>query len=85
MLLPSPGKKIRLALVDAVPAGAGYAKLIAQNMDTVFESAFERLDRCECGPETSCYKCLRSYRNQRHHDDLLRGATLEVLKYILKK
>ena len=85
VLLPSPGKKIRLALVDAVPAGAGYAKLIAQNMDIVFESAFERLDRCECGPETSCYKCLRSYRNQRHHDDLHRGATLEVLNHILKK
>jgi ATP-dependent helicase YprA (DUF1998 family) len=85
VLLPSTGKKIRLALVDAVPAGAGYAKLIAQNMDAVFEAAFERLDRCECGPETSCYKCLRSYRNQRHHDDLHRGATLEVMRHILKK
>jgi ATP-dependent helicase YprA (DUF1998 family) len=85
VLLPSAGKKIRLALVDAVPAGAGYAKLIAQNMDTVFEAAFERLDRCECGPETSCYKCLRSYRNQRSHEDLHRGATLDVMKHILKK
>jgi hypothetical protein len=85
ILLPSPPKSLKLALVDAVPAGAGYAKLIAENLGRVFESAFERVSRCECGPETSCYKCLRSYRNQKDHDVLERGKAHEALGVILKK
>jgi ATP-dependent helicase YprA (DUF1998 family) len=85
VLLPSPPKTIKIALVDAVPAGAGYAKLIAENMGKVFETAFERVERCECGPETSCYKCLRSYRNQRDHDSLSRQDALTALSFVLKK
>jgi ATP-dependent helicase YprA (DUF1998 family) len=85
VVLPSPPKTIKIALVDAVPAGAGYAKLIAENMGKVFETAFSRVERCECGPETSCYKCLRSYRNQRDHDALAREDALSALRFILKK
>jgi hypothetical protein len=85
VVLPSPPKTIKIALVDAVPAGAGYAKLIAENMGKVFETAFSRVERCECGPETSCYKCLRSYRNQRDHDSLAREDALTALSFILKK
>lgn len=85
ILLPSPPKSLRIALVDAVPAGAGYAKLIAENIGKVFESAYERVSRCECGLETSCYRCLRSYRNQRDHDELARENALVALKWILKK
>lgn len=85
VLLPSPPKSLRIALVDAVPAGAGYAKLIAENLGKVFETAYARVDRCECGPETSCYKCLRSYRNQREHENLARGKALSTLKLILHK
>lgn len=85
ILLPSPPKSLKVALVDAVPAGAGYAKLIAENLGKVFDSAFDRVSRCECGPETSCYKCLRSYRNQKDHEDLRRGQAVETLRLVLKK
>lgn len=85
ILLPSPPKSLKIALVDSVPAGAGYAKLIAENLGKVFEAAFDRVSRCECGPETSCYKCLRSYRNQKEHDELERGKANEALRVILKK
>ena len=83
--LPSDDSTITLALVDAVPAGAGFAKLIAENVKLVFESAYERVAGCECGEETSCYECLRTYRNQREHDDLVRGDALAVLKVVLGK
>ena len=85
ILLPSAPKVLRIALVDAVPAGAGYAKLIAENLGKVFDSAFDRVNRCECGLETSCYRCLRSYRNQRDHEVLQRGKALESLSAILRK
>ncbi len=85
IFLPSTAKMLRIALVDAVPAGAGYAKLIAENLGKVFDTAYDRVSRCECGVETSCYRCLRSYRNQRDHDVLERGKAVEALSTILRK
>ena len=73
-----------IVLYDAVPGGAG---LVAQLEDVkVFERvvafAAERVGgACGCG--SSCYGCLRSYRNQFAHPYLsrLRAAqTLEVLR-----
>lgn len=81
--LPSTEKEIRLALIDAVPAGAGFAKFIAENINTIFDSALNRVERCECGEESSCYQCLRSVKNQREHEDLQRGSALAVLKHVL--
>jgi ribosomal protein S27E len=81
--LPSTDTEIRLALIDAVPAGAGFAKLIAENIGAVFEAAYTRVSRCECGLESSCYQCLRSFKNQREHETLQRGLALETLKMIL--
>lgn len=67
-----------LVLFDTVPAGAGAAKKIAANLETVLQAASDRMARCECGAETSCYGCLRGYRNGHYHDQLSRGAALEV-------
>jgi hypothetical protein len=83
--LPSSDSEIRLALIDAVPAGAGFAKMIAQQVTKVFETAYERVSRCECGEESSCYQCLRSFKNQREHEELQRGHALEVLSFVLGK
>jgi ATP-dependent helicase YprA (DUF1998 family) len=83
--LPSTDAEIRLALIDAVPAGAGFAKLIAENIGTVFEAAYTRVSRCECGLDSSCYQCLRSFKNQREHENLQRGLALDPLRLILGK
>ena len=42
-------------------------------------TAVRRVGSCDCGLETSCYGCLRTPRNERHHEDLSRGAALTVL------
>ena len=39
--LPSTDSVIRLALIDSVPAGAGFAKLIAENINKVFDAAYQ--------------------------------------------
>jgi hypothetical protein len=83
--LPSSAQQINIALVDAVPAGAGFAKLIAENLVAVFNNAYDRMNTCECGEDTSCYECLRSYRNQRQHETLARGDALAILKTVLNK
>ncbi|WP_137876347.1 DEAD/DEAH box helicase [Rhodococcus sp. Q] len=67
-----------LVLFDTVPAGAGAAKKIAENLDRVIQFAVDRVTRCDCGIETSCYGCLRSFRNERHHDKLSRDGALSI-------
>jgi hypothetical protein len=46
----------------------------------VLESAIERVTHCDCGIETSCYGCLRSYRNGKYHEILSRLGALEILQ-----
>lgn len=69
-----------LVLFDTVPAGAGAAMKIAENVNLVLRSAIDRVNFCDCGPETSCYGCLRSYRNGRVHDQLSRDRALDIFK-----
>lgn len=58
---------------------AGSARKIAENIELVMSAALNRVTDCECGPETSCYGCLRTYRNARFHEQLSRNAALQVL------
>jgi ATP-dependent helicase YprA (DUF1998 family) len=78
-LYPKPGRNISLVLFDTVPGGAGGALRIAKSFDIVLKAALARMDGCECGPETSCYGCLRNFRNQPYHDQLRRGDALTFL------
>ncbi|WP_166791365.1 DEAD/DEAH box helicase [Cryobacterium sp. Hh7] len=70
-------------IMDTVPAGAGYARKIADNLQQVLDGAWERVSSCECGIETSCYSCLRSYFNQRNHEQMVRGDALDFLNHAL--
>jgi hypothetical protein len=78
-LHPTPGGRTALVIFDAVPGGAGSAIRIARSFGDVLEAARVRVSWCDCGEETSCYGCLRGYRNQPFHEELRRGAALEFL------
>lgn len=82
-LYPKPGRNTSVVLFDTVPGGAGGALRIAESFGKVIETAFARMDRCECGPETSCYGCLRNFRNQSFHDQLRRGDALTFLERLV--
>ncbi len=58
--------------------------------DDVLQAARDRVDgRCGCGGgpagpgDTSCYGCLRNYRNQFCHDQLSRGEVFRFLQNAL--
>jgi len=72
---------IMLILFDNVPGGAGHVKRLieGQNLYDVLKSTKERVEKCTCGPETSCYGCLRNYQNQFCHEQLKRGIVLDFL------
>lgn len=69
-----------LVLFDTVPGGGGNVLRVSAHLEDVLKSAQRRVEDCECGEETSCYRCLRSYRNQRDHELLSRGAAAEFLR-----
>ncbi len=73
-----------IVLYDRVPGGAGNVLLVEKNIKAVLKAALKRVSECNCGEETSCYQCLRSYDNQRHHDKLKRGEALKLLEEMLR-
>src|SRR5262249_13039723 len=54
-----------LLLIDPVLGGSGLLRRLAEHLPAVAKAGLQHLDGHEC-PD-SCYRCLRTYRNQRHH------------------
>lgn len=69
-----------LILYDDVPGGAGHVKRIAEEIpNVIFQASRKVQGQCGCGPETSCYGCIRNYSNQLIHEKLSRGAAFDYL------
>src|SRR5690606_27920156 len=48
--------------------GSGFLERAIRELDKVAERARAHLDHEGC--DTACYRCLKSYQNQRHHEHL---------------
>jgi len=72
-------------LYDNVPGGAGHVRHVFEQIDELWRAAAERTSgkACGCGPETSCYGCLRNYDNQPFHELLQRGVAQAFLQELL--
>lgn len=57
-----------LTFVDAAVGGSGFLDRAAAELHLVAQKAIEHLDHENC--ETACYRCLKSYPNQRYHSSL---------------
>jgi len=62
---PSREEPLDILLIDPVLGGSGLLQRLAENLPAVSRAALEHLDGHDC--PNSCYRCLRSYRNQRLH------------------
>lgn len=69
-----------IVLYDNVPGGAGLVAQLEQEsiFSEVLRNARERVGG-NCGCDSSCYGCLRSYRNQFAHPHLSRERALEIM------
>jgi hypothetical protein len=56
---------------------------VANRLDEVLRAAHRWVAECECGRETSCYRCLCNFRNQWRHDILRRGPVTDLLDRLL--
>ncbi|MFN7896624.1 MAG: DEAD/DEAH box helicase [Cyanobacteriota bacterium] len=57
-----------LTFIDAAVGGSGFLERCVDDMHRVAERAIDHLDHPNC--ESACYRCLKTYTNQRHHEHL---------------
>jgi hypothetical protein len=78
------GESPSLILFDSVPGGAGYVENIKNHLRDALVAGLKKMESCNCGKDTSCYNCLRNYRNQRIHDELQRGYAIQLLRKLTR-
>lgn len=71
----------QIVLYDDVPGGAGYVERLSRILPEAAVAALERLTQCTC--VDSCYRCLRSYRNQSEHKLLDKRLIIDTLQQIV--
>lgn len=74
-----------IIIYDAVPGGAGHSRRLVTSdgmmLYKIINVALNNMKRCLCDP--SCYNCLRSYENQKIHDDLDRKLAAKFLSDLI--
>ena len=71
-----------MVIFDSVPGGAGYSQRIFERLPQLFNAACQLVSSCSCQETSSCYGCLRNYRNQFFHDELSRGDAKALLDHM---
>lgn len=77
------GLETEIFLYDTLSGGAGFSIAAAALGRALFERALEILRGCKEGCDTSCYRCLRTFRNKVDHASLDRFVGAALLEYIL--
>jgi len=67
-------------LFDSLSGGAGYSYVAGERIGEILDEAMHLLQQCDC--QSSCYKCLRHYKNQLKHYSLNRFLAHELLLYL---
>lgn len=80
------GKIPPIILYDNVPGGAGLVAEL-EKRELLYQSLMEAQERVsgKCGCDSSCYGCLRNYRNQFIHHKLNREAAKNFLDNLLTR
>ena len=78
---------LTMVIYDSTPGGSGQAKRMDDPfvLEQVLRNTLDSMNRCTCGGErgdSSCYSCLRNYRNQRDHDRLKRQYVIDYISHI---
>lgn len=77
-----------IVIFDNTPGGSGHAKRLNDQkvLHEILRYTLDFMSACRCGGDegdSSCYSCLRNYRNQKYHDLLRRKYVIEFISNIL--
>jgi hypothetical protein len=76
-------RALSLTFTDPTVGGSGYLERIAESFHEVAKAAIDHLRHTDC--ETACYRCLKSYANQRHHKLLEWPLAMPALEAIAQE
>ena len=65
---PQEEEMYKIVIYDSTLGGSGVLKEFVENISEISAKALQLLDECSC--EKACYKCLKTYYNQRDHEKL---------------
>lgn len=73
-------------MFDQVPGGAGHVKrlLNKNNFIDMLKVSLTNVSYGCCDEDTSCYSCLRNFKNQKVHELLKRGLAKNILNSMLR-
>ncbi|MBR0749136.1 DUF1998 domain-containing protein [Bradyrhizobium japonicum] len=77
------GKEVEIFVYDTLAGGAGFSPQLAHSAKELFETALQILEECPADCDSSCYRCLRSFRNKIEHRLLDRKLGAQFLKHAL--
>jgi ATP-dependent helicase YprA (DUF1998 family) len=77
------GLEAEIYLYDKLPGGAGFVRQASALGTALLESALQLLEGCPANCDSSCYRCLRSYKNKFEHHLLDRHVAASLARYLL--
>ena len=77
------GLEAEIFLYDTLPGGAGFSSQLANHGATLFERALVLMEDCPESCDSSCYRCLRNFKNKFEHTLLDRHVGSQLLRYLL--
>ena len=77
------GLEAEIFLYDTLPGGAGFSAELAESGVDLFRAAHFLLKTCPENCDSSCYRCLRSFKNKIEHSLLDRHIGAQLLEYLI--
>lgn len=79
----SEGLETEIYLYDTLPGGAGFVRQAGELRLGLLEEALNILEYCPDDCDSSCYRCLRGYKNKFDHHLLDRHIAGGLLRFLL--
>ncbi len=80
LVVQKPDDTLDLLLYDPMPGGSGLLDQMLGRWPEIITAARNLLANCPLACEAACYCCLKTFRNQSHHEALDRHKALEYLQ-----
>jgi ATP-dependent helicase YprA (DUF1998 family) len=78
------GLEAEIFLYDTLAGGAGFASQLASRGSELFERALNLMKACPEDCDSSCYRCLRSFKNKFEHGLIDRHVGSELVDYLMR-
>lgn len=77
------GSLVEVFLYDTLAGGAGFSPQLVPRTVELFETALAIMEECPEHCDSSCYRCLRSFRNKIDHSLLDRFTGIQLVRHLL--